>query len=118
MASVLVIDDDKAARDALRLVPEVAGNTVAADGLAALISVTTVATELSIAAWHRFILVTAVAPKRAQQTDEIHARTGVPVLLKPCDVAVQLRTVALACSGTPLVVRAGGHGGAVGTWRR
>src|SRR5262245_51918255 len=109
MASVLVVDDDEATREVLRLMLEDAGYTVteAADGIAALdvlhasatplntlldldlpradglALLTAVANEPTLAARHRFILLTAVARERVQHTDEIRARLGSPVVLKP-----------------------------------
>jgi len=121
-ASILVVDDDEATRDVLRWVLEDAGYTVteAADGLAALAVMrasitplvtlldldlpradglavlTAVASEPTLAARHRYILLTAVAPKRVEQTDEICARLAVPVVFKPFDVDDLMRAIALA----------------------
>src|SRR5262249_58359176 len=73
-----------------------------ADGLAVL---TAVADDPTLAARHRFILLTAVAPKRVEQTDEICARLAAPVVIKPFDGDDLMRAIALARAHAARAVR-------------
>src|SRR5262249_14416068 len=112
MVEVLIVDDDEPTRDVLRMMLEDEGYiiTEAVDGSAALDMlhasppplITLLALDLphadglavlnavaatpALAERHHFILLTAVSRRRVQETDEICARLGVPVLRKPFEV--------------------------------
>ena len=133
MVQVLIVDDDKPTRDVLRFMLEEEGYIIAeaADGTSALnvlrASVTPLITLLdldlphadgvavlnavaatpTLTARHRFILLTAVSRRRVQEADEICARLGVPIQLKPFEMDDLLRAIADA-AGT--IVSPGSEG--------
>jgi CheY-like chemotaxis protein len=127
MASVLIVEDDKDTRDALRLVFENEGHVVseAADGLQALsvlrasasplvvvldldlprldgIQVLRMAAEdASLSARHGFILLTAVSDQRFQEAEAVCAEFMVPVIAKPFELDTVLGAVDAAVHRLP-----------------
>src|SRR5262245_27070661 len=117
VATVLIVDDDEATREVLRLLVEDAGflTSEATDGIAALDTLrasttplvtlldldlphadglavlTAIADEPMLAARHRFIVLTALGPERVRLTDTVCAELGVKVLLKPFNIDDMLR---------------------------
>jgi len=121
-ACVLVVDDDEAIRDTLRLVLEDAGYRVegVADGATALNRMRTatehyivlldfimpgmdgkavlaaVANDMQIATRHVYILVTAAQARLTADVESLLARLNVPILGKPFDLDTLLNMVSEA----------------------
>lgn len=121
-AHVLVVDDDAAIRDTLRLALEDAGYQVegAADGVTALNRLRTasehyivlldlimpgmggqavladIANDNQIATRHVYILVTAAQERLTTDVESILARLSAPILYKPFDLDVLLTMVSEA----------------------
>ncbi|HEY7779888.1 MAG TPA: response regulator [Ktedonobacterales bacterium] len=137
MVRILVVEDDKDTRDALRYLLEDAGYAMAeaADGLQALDALraspdslvalldldlprldgTGVLREVTrdrrLAARHAFIVMTAVSYSRYQAAEELCAALSIPVIPKPFDVEVLLDAVTLAAQRLPKAPRVPGDGG-------
>lgn len=121
---VLVVDDDEAIRDTMRLVLEDAGYRVegVADGVAALDRMRTtreryivlldlvmpgmdgtavladVAADTEIATRHVYILMTAAQARLTAAVQDTLARLNVPILYKPFDLDVLLALVGEAAA--------------------
>lgn len=121
-ACVLVVDDDEAIRDTLRLVLEDAGYRVegVADGGTALnrlrtsqeryivlldlimpgmdgkAVLTDVASDTDIATRHVYVLMTAAQARVTTDAEAILARLNAPILYKPFDLDVLLNLVSEA----------------------
>ncbi len=124
MTRVLIVDDDGATREMLRLVLEDAGYTVeeAADGLAGLGAVQAsdvplivlvdfsmpnlngveflqaVARDARLAAQHVFILMTAMPASHIQEAEEVCETLSAPVLVKPFGLDTFLNQVSSAAN--------------------
>lgn len=124
MTRVLIVDDDGATREMLRLVLEDADYTVeeAADGLAGLVAVQAsdvplivlvdfsmpnlngveflqaVARDARLAAQHVFILMTAMPTSNIQAAEEDSAPLSAPVLVKPFGLDTLLDQVSSAAN--------------------
>jgi two-component system chemotaxis response regulator CheY len=122
MATVLVVEDDRDTREALRVLLEDAGYTVAeaADGLEGLAAIQasrvpmvvlldldlpklsgievlqTVARDRRLFAFHAISLMTAMSPNHYQAADEICAVLSTPLVAKPFNIDTLLDQVASA----------------------